>query len=60
MVYVCVMLLAWRAGSSGEDGRLSKQEERELKSYITKLHLFEREDIVQESLSTVRKLIGVC
>ncbi|KAK9915049.1 hypothetical protein WJX75_004116 [Coccomyxa subellipsoidea] len=47
-------------GSSGEDGRLSKQEERELKSYITKLHLFEREDIVQESLSTVRKLIGVC
>lgn len=55
-----MMLLAWCAGSSGEDGRLSKQEERELKSYITKLHLFEHEDIVQESLGTVRKLIGVC
>lgn len=44
------------AGSSGEDGRLSKQEARELKSYITKLQLFEREDVVQECLATVQKL----
>ncbi|CAL8468281.1 g7821 [Coccomyxa elongata] len=45
-------------GSSGDDGKLSKEEERELKSYITQLQLFQREDVVQRCLATVKQLAG--
>ena len=48
--------LARRTGSSGEDGRLSKEQERKLKSYITQLQLFQREDVVERCLAMVKEL----
>lgn len=46
-------------GNCGEDGRLSREEERALKSYTTKLQLFGSEDVVQQCLDMVRDLVGV-
>ena len=47
------------SGGCGVYGRLTKEQERELKAYTTKLHLFEDPRILQESMLTVRALVGI-
>ena len=40
------------------NGRLTKEEERELKAYVTRLQLFNRQDVVQATLDSIRALVA--